>query len=127
MYSQGESLKTLKKPVKNSKGKVVKKKGQIVYKTVKVPSFEKNDTFTLALGPDKEETTVFVRKSKPAKQVINMTEDAYNAMIDKKVPYNYRDKKVPWTKLTKNQRIKWHCMQIAAQVGGIFDSFQVLS
>ena len=126
MYSQGESLKTLKKPVKNSKGKILKKRGQIVYKTVRVPSFDKNDTFKLTLGPDKEETIIFVRKSKPAKQVINMTEAAYEAMIDGKAPYGYKEK-VPWTKLTKNQRIKWHCMRIAAQMGGTFDSFQVLS
>lgn len=127
MYSREESLKPLKKPVKNSKGKILKKNGKTIYKTVYVPSFEKNDTFKLTLGPDKEETTVFVRKCKPVKQVINMTEEAYLAMIDKKAPYNYKDKKIPWSTLTKNQRIKWHCMQIASQMGGMFDSFQVLN
>lgn len=125
MFSQEESLKELKKPLRNSKGKIIKKRGRIVYKTVKVPAFDKNDTFTLALGPDKEETTVFVRKTRPVKQIINMTEEAYESMLSKFPPNNYRGK-VRWESLSKNQKIKWHCMQIAAHLGGTFGSFQVL-
>ena len=126
MFSREESLKPLKKPVKNNKGKILKKKGETVYKTVLVPSFEKNDSFKLKLkDAGKEvETTVFVRKCKPAKQVINICEEAYEHMISStEVPYGYKGN---WKTLSKNQKIKWHCERIAASLGGTFDSFQVL-
>lgn len=101
---------------------------------VLVPDYAKNDVTTMKIetfidgSPERreEELTIFVRKSKPARQVINMTEEAYEAMLSKEAPYNYRDEFGPWRKLSKNQKIKWHCIQIATSVGGEFDSFQVL-
>ena len=115
MYSVKEATKVLQKPVRNNKGKVLKKKGQVVLENVEVPSFEYHDTFTVTLNEDGKEVQqkVMVRKCKPASQVINMTEDAYNAFVaPSPTPYSYPRKNVPWEKLTKNQRIKWHCEQI---------------
>lgn len=135
MFSQQESLKKLQKPVRNKKGKVVKKKGQVILQDVYVPDYAKNDVTTMKIetfidgSPEKqeEELTVFTRKSKPVKQVINMTQEAYDNMISKETPYNYRGELGPmWKNLSKNQRIKWHCMQIARSLGGEFESFQVL-
>lgn len=131
MYSQEESLKKLSKPVKNKKGKIVKKQGKPVTREVLVPDYAKNDVTEITLHTPNEENqetklTVFTRKFKPARQVINMTEEAYEAMLSKEAPYNYRDEFGPWRKLSKNQKIKWHCIQIATSVGGEFDSFQVL-
>ena len=127
MFSQEESLKELQKPVRNNKGKILKKKGQPVMRTVLVPDFAKNDSFTMKVNDsnEEEEITVFVRKNKPAKQVINMTQEAYDYMISKEEPYGYRGPTM-WSSLKKNQRVKWHCIQIATSLGGIFDSFQVL-
>lgn len=127
MYSQEESLKALQKPVRNKKGKVLKKKGEPVLQTVLVPDFAKNDSFTIKLeeGKEVEEVTVFVRKNRPAKQVINLTEEAYEYMISKNEPYGYQGKTM-WSALNRNQRIKWHCQRIAESLGGTFEAFKVL-
>lgn len=135
MYSQQEALKKLRKPVRNKKGKIVKKQGKAVLCDVWVPDFAKNDVTEMTLRTSSEENpnvpqdtklTVYTRKSKPAKQVINMTQEAYDNMLSKEAPYNYRGEFGLWKTLSKNQKIKWHCMQIAKSVGGEFDSFQVL-
>lgn len=135
MYSQQEALKKLRKPVRNKKGKIVKKQGKAVLCDVWVPDFTKNDVTEMTLRTSSEENpnvpqdtklTVYTRKSKPAKQVINMTQEAYDNMLSKEAPYNYRGEFGLWKTLSKNQKIKWHCMQIAKSVGGEFDSFQVL-
>lgn len=129
MYSVKEATKVLQKPVRNNKGKVLKKKGQVVLKNTEVPAFEYHDTFTITLNEDGKEVQqkVMVRKCRPASQVINMTEDAYNAFVaPSPTPYGYPRKNVPWEKLTKNQRIKWHGEQIAESLGGSFGGFQVL-
>jgi hypothetical protein len=134
MFSQQESLKRLQKPLKNKKGKIIKKNGKPIMRDLWVPDYAKNDVTKMSFRtsdkdnpniPQEEEVTIFTRKCKPAKQVINMTEAAYLGMVTKEAPYGYRGK-ASWTSLTKNQRIKWHCEQIAAQLGGTFDSFQVL-
>lgn len=127
MFSQQESLKELQKPVRNNKGKILKKKGQPVMKTMLVPDFAKNNSFSMKVndGREEEEITVFVRKTKPARQVINLSEEAYNYMISKDAPYGYRGKTM-WSALSKAKKVKWHCIQIAAQLGGTFDTFQVL-
>ena len=126
MYSKEESLKQLEKPVKNKAGKVITKKGKPVYKTVLVPDFDKHETFTLKLEEKGKvtPTQVHVRKSKPAKQVINITEEAYHYMISKEAPAEYKG--APWNALTINQKLKWHCSRTAEQVGGMMESFEVL-
>lgn len=129
MYSVKEATKVLQKPVRNNKGKVLKKKGQVVLENVEVPSFEYHNTFTITLNEDGKGVSqkVMVRKCRPASQVINMTEDAYNAFVAPfPAPTGYPSKNVPWEKLTKNQRIKWHCERIAESLGGSFGGFQVL-
>lgn len=121
--------------MRNKKGKIVKKQGKAVLCDVWVPDFAKNDVTEISLRTSNEENpnvpqdtklTVYTRKSKPAKQVINMTQEAYDNMLSKEAPYNYRGEFGLWKTLSKNQKIKWHCMQIAKSVGGEFDSFQVL-
>lgn len=126
MFSKEESLKQLKKPVKNKAGKVIKKQGEPVVKTVLVPDFDKNDSFTLELkerGKVSFQAKVFVRKSRPAKQVINLSEEAYQNMISPVAPPEFKG---TWSALTKNQKLKWHCNRIAQQLGGEVESFQIL-
>ena len=63
--------------------------------------------------------------SKPAKQVINMSEQAYDYMVGKVKPAQYKGE-VGWGNMTVNQRVKYHAMQIADSLGGQLDSFEVL-
>lgn len=128
MYSVSESTKTLQKPVRNAKGKVLKKKGQVVLQNVEVPDFKYHDTIAVTIDDGGKPQKVMVRKCRPASQVINMTEEAYNAFIAPfPVPYGYPKGGIPWEMLTKNQRIKWHCERIAASLGGSFGGFKVLN
>lgn len=114
------------KPVKNKSGKVVKNHGKVVYKTVTVPDFDKNDSFSLKLeekGTKPTQITVFVRKSRPARQVINMAEEAYYHMISKEQPPEFKG---AWNSLSPKQKIAWHCKRIAQSLGGTMESFQIL-
>lgn len=126
MFSKQECLKQLTKPVKNRSGKVVRKKGKILTKTYTVPDFDKHDSFTLKIeqkGKAPEQIRVFTRKSKPARQIINMSEEAYQYMTSKEQPAEFRG---TWNALTIHQKLLWHCNRIAASLGGIVENFQVL-
>lgn len=68
---------------------------------------------------------VAVRKSKTVKQNIKLSKEAYDYMTDKKIcPDPKLNKK--WDKLTLNQRLQYHCGQIAEALGAIGFSFEVL-
>lgn len=126
MFSEEESSKQLTKPVKNKSGKVVRKKGKVLTKTYTVPDFDKYDSFTLRLeqkGKAPEQIRVFTRKCKPARQVINMSEEAYQYMISKEQPAEFKG---AWNALTNYQKLLWYCNRIAASLGGKVESFQVL-
>lgn len=126
MFSEEESSKQLTKPVKNKSGKVVRKKGKVLTKTCTVPDFDKHDSFTLRLeqkGKAPEQIRVFTRKSKPARQVINMSEEAYQYMISKEQPAEFKG---TWNSLTIYQKLLWHCNRVAATLGGTVEDFQVL-
>lgn len=126
MFSKEESLKQLKKPVKNKAGKVVTKNGKPVYKKQEVPDFDKHESFELRFSEGKgkkvETYKVFVRKNKPAKEVVNITIEGYNYMVSNETPYGYMGK---WDRLTENQKLWWHGQRIAEQLGGILEGFQV--
>ena len=126
MFSEEESSKQLTKPVKNKSGKVVRKKGKVLTKTYTVPDFDKHDSFTLRLeqkGKAPKQIRVFTRKSRPARQVINMSEEAYQHMISKEQPAEFKG---TWNALTIYQKLLWHCNRIAASLGGKVENFQVL-
>lgn len=66
---------------------------------------------------------VFTRKSKPAKQVIHLSEEAYNYFTSDDVPYYYKG---VWRSLKTSEKLRWHCQRIAESLGGIVDAIQVL-
>lgn len=73
---------------------------------------------------NKQSVTVFTRKCKPAKQVIHLNEEAYEYMTSaKEVPSKYKG---VWRGLSENERLRWHCNQIAQDMGGVVDDIQVL-
>lgn len=74
---------------------------------------------------NKEVLNVAVRKSKTAKQNIKLSKEAYDYMTDKTICPNPKIKK-EWEKFTVNQRLQYHCRQIAEALGAIDFSFEVL-
>lgn len=90
-----------------------------------IPEFHDNIRISLRDGTQEKIYNIKVRKSIPAKQVINISEEAYDYFVSNERPDKYRENN--WSNLNKNAKIWWHCNQIAASLGGIVDSFEVLS
>ena len=74
---------------------------------------------------NKEVLNVAVRKSKTVIQNIKLSKEAYDYMTDKAICPNPKLKK-EWGKFTDNQRLQYHCRQIAEALGAIDFSFEVL-
>lgn len=126
MYSREESLKELKKVKKNKYGKPIKKDGEIQYTTEVVEDFNRHDSFIVKVKDDRGKEvpiTVLTRSTKPARQVINMSEEAYNYMISRETPAGFFGN---WNSMSQAQKLKWHCFNIAHQLGGYLDSYQVM-
>lgn len=78
-----------------------------------------------AKGKNKEVINVSVRKSKAIKQNIKLSKEAYDYMTNKN---NYPTPKLKkeWEKFSINQRLQYHCGQIAEALGAIGFTFEVL-
>ena len=126
LYSQEETCKLQDVAVKTEGGYPMVRDGKVVTEPTLVPDKSKFDHFEVkVMDKGKQETIkVSTRKCKPASQVISLTEEAYNEFISPS-PTPYKFKGV-WKSLTNNQRIQWHCEQIAEAMGGKLDSFVVL-
>ncbi len=61
-------------------------------------------------------------KLKNAKQVINLPQEAYDQFTGDYIPKRYKGK---WKALTSMQRVRWHCQQIAEELGGKLETFKV--
>ena len=92
--------------------------------TKEVFDFSKNNKQTMQLyhKGKKEQIEIFIRKSKPAKQVINLPQEAYDQFTGDYIPRKYNGK---WKSLTPMQKIRWHCQQIAEELGGRLEDFKV--
>ena len=114
MYSKEESLKNPHLKDENAKNNL---------------DLRKFDSFSIKLRDAKKVEThrIFVRKSKPARQVLNLSEEAYNYFIGQEKPEKYKGEMGPWGKLTKNQKIIWHCNNIAENFGGSLESWEILN
>lgn len=87
------------------------------------------DTFNMmvsgAKGENKETITVSTRKIKPAKQSINLSEEAYEYMIDvQEVPFFIKEKH--WKALNEKQRLEMHLDRICQQLNGVSYTYNVL-
>lgn len=70
-----------------------------------------------------ETITVNTRKCIPAKQIINISEEAYNYFISDEKPSDYRN---DWKSMSIQARLYWHLSEIAKSRGGKMISYQVL-
>lgn len=85
----------------------------------------KHDCITIKVADNKNRETIkiYTRKSKPAKQVININEENYRYMIQEK-PVKFKGN---WNGLSNKNKILWHAEQIAASLGGEVDSVEILN
>lgn len=76
-------------------------------------------------GKNKEVIIVPIRKSKTIKQNIKLSKEAYDYMISEdSCPVSKSVKE--WRRLTKNQRLQYHCKLIAEHFGAIGFHFEIL-
>lgn len=126
LLSQEETCKLQTVTVKDKNGRPKVKDGRIVTQEILLPDKHKFSHFEIkVMDKGKPEVIkVATRKSRPATQVISLSEEAYENFIDPTfTPYKFKG---VWKALTDNQRIQWHCKQIAEAMGGRLGSFVVL-
>ena len=163
MMSEQECSKQLKKPLINKRGKYAgkqarDKRGNLLWFYETVPDPAKYDRHSFQTKPtkgEKPETIVyFTRKAREAKQVISLSNEAYEDFISGNMPYNYKapknfkpyrpirthkDRKTKkvvegmsvdlqaWKVLTPEERLKWHLNAIAEGLNGEVESYTVFN
>jgi hypothetical protein len=84
----------------------------------------KFDVISVKDTDNKGSFDVAIRKSKEAKQVIHLTQEAYDEFTSTKAPYGM--KQFLWSKFSKKEKVNWHCKQICEALGGISYLFEIL-
>lgn len=70
-----------------------------------------------------ESITVNTRKCIPAKQIINLSQEAYDYFISDDKPIEYRG---DWKKMSERARLHWHMEEIAKALGGKVIDYSIL-
>lgn len=73
----------------------------------------------------KENLIVFTRKSKPAKQNISISREAYKYMTDKKCVPSFTTAFI-WNKLNAKKRLERHLQEIAEYFNALSYSYEIL-
>ena len=77
-----------------------------------------------AKGKNKEVIHFQTRKSVPAIQVLNITNEGYNTMIDELI-IPYWSKAGYWTSINSKMRLEAHLHRICESLGGIYYTYTV--
>ena len=147
--SEQECSKQLTKPVIIKKGKLAgkqakDKQGNLLYYNEIVPDMSKFNKHVFKIfnkEENKPETYVyFTRKNRPAKQTINISEEAYEYYVSTEVPNSFHIpaelkaslkrshesfEQQAWKKLSKEERLVWHLKSICDSMGGTMESYTV--
>ena len=131
---------------------VISKKGKKakVVKTKVTPDPKKTEKFTMKVcdqdGKNPEVITVHTRKCLPARQILNISKEAYENFISKTPPSNFNAPKIAnqlnidlavkpknvstsnyvWGLLTLNQRLVYNLKELCNSLGGEFSSYFLL-
>lgn len=157
MLSEQECSKQLKKPVLNTKGRFAgkqkrDKEGNLVFETTIVPDLDKLDYHSVKVSYKDEETrkttqewiNFYTRKCKPAKQVLNISSEAYEYFVSFEVPEGYwppadfkpnktllkrgiSRTKQAWMAMSDKSRLEWHLHRICASRGGTLEGYKVFN
>ena len=121
MFSKEECLKTTQK-VTRKKNKSFKKQARI-----QEEDLSKMDKNTLRVidkrGKHPEMITFYTRKSRPAKQTINISKDSYDYMTSSSCPE--WSKVGAWIQMSKVKRLEAHLQRLAEHLGGNVLSYKV--
>lgn len=160
IMSEQECSKQLRKPVINKRGKYAgkqarDKEGNLLWYFVSVPDIDKHDKQELTFYENNKKETIvyYTRKNKEAKQVLNISTDAYNYFISNEVPAEFRAPKdfkpymatrsfkhrkggevvgmstgaQAWRVMSAKARLEWHLNAIAEGLGGRVESYTVFT
>lgn len=124
MFSKEECLKTTQKVVEKKS-----KNGKIFKKTISIQvedwsKMNKHSMKVEAKGEKPEIITFYTRQSRPALQVLNMSKDAYEYMIDKNCCPSWV-KPSRWTAMSTKERLESHLQRTVEHLGGISYTYQV--
>lgn len=125
MLSKEECLKTTQKVIKKKDRKTGKVYGKSVMAVVE--DWDKMNRHTMKVV-DKgtfSEIVFYTRKSKPARQHINICKSAYIHMTDGNSCPEW-SKKSAWIQMSKMQRLEAHMDRIAQDMGGKVLSYDIL-
>lgn len=159
MMSEQECLRKVRKPLmgkgKKSDKQVIDKNGNPVWHTVLEPDPAKTDRFQIDFkdknGKPDGSIVVNTRKSYPAKQRLNICQEAYENFISASVPdafyapkgfkppevttstgkKRFKYKGVPikeqaWLEMSQTERLEWHLKGVCAAMGGVMESYTML-
>lgn len=121
MFSKEECLKTTRETITTKNGrkrkvtKVVEDWDKMKKCSVRVT--DKN-------GTNPEVITFYTRKCKPATQSLNMSKEAYEAMIDGEFCPSW-SKPNKWKAMNETQRLEAHLQRVVEHLGGISYTYQV--
>lgn len=90
------------------------------------PDPEKHNKEFLKVSDKKghyETLVINTRKCIPAKQVISISEDAYNYFVSSEKPFDFRG---DWKSMSADARLYYHMEEIAKSRGGIVLDYKVL-
>lgn len=161
IMSEQECSKQLRKPVINKRGKYAGKQardknGKLLWYYENVPDLTKYDRHDIKVRSkgEVEILTYYTRKSREVKQVINLSQEAYNYFISSETPHGYHaprsfkpyapikshlDRKTKewvdgtpinvqaWKAASLEQRLEWHLNSIATSMGGRIASYTVFN
>lgn len=108
MYQPQDCIKEVIKKVELKNGKTIKKH-------VLVDDFNKTESCHFKVN--KEDFTIHTRKCIPARQSVNITNEAYIHYVDKSECPSFVKTPV-WSKMSKRERLESHLNEIAISRGG---------
>ena len=126
MLSKEECLKTTHKVIEKKT-----KAGKIYKKTIKVEveDWDKVEKHSMRVtntnGTYPEIITFYTRKCKPATQSLNISNEAYEHMIDGDSCPSW-SKPGKWAAMSEKERLEAHLQRIVEHLGGISYTYQVL-
>lgn len=126
MFSKEECLKTTQKVIEKKNKRTGKTYKKVI--EVKVDDPDKVNHHSMKVvdkeGLNPEIITFSTRKCKPATQVLNISTEAYKAMIDKNSCPSWI-KPFQWAGMSKKSRLEAHMQRLMENFGGTSYNYQV--
>ena len=100
---------------------------------------ERTEKYSINISQNPEKKfykNIYLRTGKPATKIINISSYAYKYFVSKECPekfdpieFNpsgkYRKKEYVWNSLTREERIKWHILDLCASMNARMLSYNV--